>query len=495
MNEVGFAVSIKGFVLEIDGLPKVRVNDVLESDKGSRAFVFSLESTRVQALLLTSKKVEIGEEFKKISDGLTIGVGEGLLGRVIGPMGEILDGGRRVENLVPAQIERIAPGVSSRKFIDEQEVTGITVVDTVIPLGKGQRELIVGDARSGKTSFILDLIVNLKKKDTICIFASVGRPATKLWNFVNVLGEQKALEKVVVVASFPADPTPLIFITPKAAMAVAEYFREKGKEVIIIMDDLGVHARIYREISLLLGRFPGREGYPGDIFYQHSSLLERAGSFSKEAGGGSITALPVIEINLDDFTGYIPTNLMSMTDGHLLFNSSLIAQGKRPGIDISLSVSRVGRQTQSKVHVELSLKIRQILSQAVQFEAIAGFGGELPLSTRQILKQRDFIEECLKQGMFEYLSPADQCLLLTLPFMKEMQDLSVEQFVAGKHVFISELGRDKELVDLSKRAFEFKKWSDLLAEMEKMSGKIKTIFKVQGDQDQLVDQETWKPKI
>lgn len=491
--EAGFVKSVKGFLLEVDGLPKVRVNDVLESEEGSRAFVFSLGATKVQALVTSEKRVEIGEEFKKSSHELTIGVGEELLGRIVGPFGGVLDGGKRPTGLMPGTLEKTAQGISARKFISEQLVTGISAIDTLIPIGKGQRELIVGDARSGKTSFLLDLIVNLKKSDTICVFASIGRPSAKLWNFINLLSENGAMEKTVVVASFPSDPTPLIYLTPKAAMAVAEYFREKGKDVLLIMDDLGVHARVYREISLLLGRFPGREGYPGDIFFQHSSLVERAGCFAE---GGSITALPVIEINLDDFTSHIPTNLMSMTDGHLLFNSALIAQGKRPGVDVRLSVSRVGRQTQIKIMSDLALKIRQILAQSAQFESIAGFGGELPAVTRQILWQKELLEECLKQGVFEFLTLAEQCMLLALPFMKVLADISPSDFAGHKMSFVDGVKIDPELISLGEKVMNLQKLPELLAEMEKQSVKIGKIFGIDlANKDGVVDAETWKPQI
>lgn len=493
--EVGFVKSVKGFLLEIDGLPKVRVNDVLESNRGSRAFVFSLGTTSVQALLISEKRVEIGEEFKKVSYDLSVPVGEELLGRVISPMGKFLDGKGQVSIQARMPLEHRALGISSRRFIAEQLVSGISVVDTLIPLGKGQRELVVGDARSGKTSFLLDLIVNLKNTEMICVFASIGRPTAKLWNFIQLLAENKATDRLVTVATFPSDPTPLVFLTPKAAMAVAEYFREKGKDVLIIMDDMGFHAKIYREISLLMGRFPGREGYPGDIFYQHSSLVERAGCFSKQVGGGTITAIPVIEINLDDFTGYIPTNLMSMTDGHLLFNSALISQGKRPGVDISLSVSRVGRQTQPRIMSDLSLKIRQVFSQSAQFENIAGFGGELPAATRQILHQKDLLEECLKQGIFQFLNLSEQCMLLSLPFMKSIQDVSLENFANQKMTFCAALKADPELVGITKKVLTLPKFSELISEMEKTNPILGKIFNM-GDQDKgLVDPETWKPGI
>ncbi len=490
--EVGFVKAIKGYLLEIDGLPGVRINDVLESESGTKAFVFSLGATTVQALLISENPVEIGEQFKKSADGLTIPAGNELLGRVVGPLGEILDGGQKPVMKSAMPLDRAAVGISGRKFINSQLVSGISLIDVLVPLGRGQRELLMGDARSGKTSFILDLIYNLRESDVVCVFASIGRPAQKLWNFVSVLTDAKAFSKVVVVATFPSDPTPLIYLTPKGAMAVAEFYREQGKDVVIIFDDLGLHARIYREISLLLGRFPGREGYPGDIFYQHSSLVERAGSF---ADGGTITALPIIEINLDDSSGYIPTNLMSMTDGHLLFNSALIAQGKRPGVDVSLSVSRVGRQTQTKVLSELAQKIKQIFSQARQFESISGFGGELPAATKQVLHTKELLDECLKQGEFEVLTISHECMLLTLPFVKLMQDMSVEEFAAQKLSFVDGMKMDPILVEVAKKFESLKSWAELILEMEKLTPKLEQIFKSQNSRDALVDSETWRPRI
>lgn len=490
--EAGFVKSIKGDFLEIDGLPSVRIHDVLVSKKGHKAFVFSLDATRVQALLVSSGKVKIGDVFEKASENLVMPVSEDLLGRVVSPLGEVLDDGRQFRNPFKQNLIGAAPGISARRFITEQFVTGVSLIDTLIPLGKGQRELIVGDARSGKTGFLLDLIVNLAQSDVICVFASIGRPTTKLWNFLGILSEKSALKNMVVVASFPSDPTPLGYLTPFSAMAVAEFFREKGKDVLLVLDDLGVHAKIYREISLLLGRFPGREGYPGDIFYQHSSLLERAGCFLE---GGTITTLPVIEINLDDFTSYIPTNLMSMTDGHLFFKSNLIAQGKRPGIDVSLSVSRVGRQTQPKILTELSLKIRQILSQSAQFESVSGFGGELPASTKQVLFQRDLFEVCLKHGVFETISVPTQCMLLALPLLKVFQQVSLADFALGKARFLEKVLIDEDLVRVNKKVMEMKNLGELISEMDKMGAKLLQILELKKDEDDLVESDTWKPKI
>ncbi len=495
-TEVGFVKSVRGFVLGLDGLPSVRVNDLVVSETGIRAFVIGLYPNRVEALVIDQGDVIPGQLFKPLPDPLSVRVGDFLLGRAISPLGEIADTGKLLpkDEGTVLELENQALGIASRSFITRQFDTGITVIDTLVPLGRGQRELIMGDARSGKTGFLLDLIINQKKSGTICIYASIGRPLSDVNTFMEVLKRDDALKYTIIVASFSADPPAMIYLTPKTAMAIAEYYQRLGKDVLVIMDDMGSHARIYREISLLLERFPGREAYPGDIFYEHAHLLERAGNFAKNAGGGSITALPVIELDLNDFTGYIPTNLMSMTDGHLLFKSELYSQGRRPAIDTSLSVSRVGRQTQSRLQNSVSTRIRQVLVQADALAAVTGFGGELPPTTQLILRQRSVISELLNELPSQFVAKEVQAILLTLPFMKFFADKDAVFVQRHKATLIEAIASDKRFAPLVKDITNLTSQKELLDKLEGLTSVIADLTVNRDHKEDLVNADTWLPK-
>lgn len=424
-SEIGYCLSIREFLARLDGFPSIRINDMVESDTGLRGWISSIGRDFAEVLVLDEGQITPGQMFKKMPSRLSIAAGDFLLGRAINPLGIPIDGKGALSKTKTAtvlELEQEAPGIESREYIDEQFFTGLTLIDSLIPLGHGQRELIMGDAHAGKTQFLIDTIVNQKGTGVICIYASIGKPSVSVRNLIDILRVNNALGYTVVVATSSSDPAPLIFLTPKTATTVAEYFQKKGKHVLLILDDLGIHAKIYREISLLGNKPPGRESYPGDIFYQHSHLLERAGNFTPEAGGGSITALPVIELNMADFTTLIPTNVMSMTDGHLLFKSSMRAQGQSPAIDISLSVSRVGRQTQDKVSNLLSTRIRQLLSQAADLETISRFSSELSEETQLVLQRKDQILELLKQDPLTGIPRQIQLCLLALPFTSFFKD-------------------------------------------------------------------------
>lgn len=431
-QEVGYVTSTRDFLVHLDGFPSIRINDVVESETGARGWVNSLSENQIEVLMLDEGKVIPKQLFKKTPFRLAIGVGDFLLGRAINPMGVAIDGKGMLakdERSSPAgkvtkilELEQPAPGLEAREFISEQFLTGITLIDTLIPLGKGQRELVLGDAHSGKTGFLIDILINQRNTGVICVVASIGKPAVAVRNLIDILRSNKAIENTVIVATSSSEMAPLIFLTPKTAFTIAEYFQRLGKDVLLILDDLGTHAKIYREIALLGNKYPGRESYPGDIFYQHAHLLERAGNFLPASGGGSITALPVIELNMMDFTTLIPTNVMSMTDGHLLFKSSLRSQGQIPSIDISLSVSRVGRQTQDSVSNLLSTKVRQTLSDAADLETISRFSSELPPETQLTLRRKDLILEILKQDPLSPTSKLIQVILLTLPFTTFFKD-------------------------------------------------------------------------
>lgn len=468
-TEIGYVISVRDFLIRLDGFPTIRINDMVESDSGLRGWISSVGSNFAEALMLDEGQITPKQAFKKIHSKLSISSGDFLLGRAINPLGIPIDGKGILAKTKVAEVlelEQIAPGIESREYIAQQFLTGITLIDTLVPLGQGQRELIMGDAHSGKTQFLIDTIVNQKGTGVICIYASIGKPAVSVRGLINILKANGALDYTVVIATSSSEMAPLIFLTPKTAITVAQYFQKKGKEVLLILDDLGNHAKIYREISLLGNKPPGRESYPGDIFYQHAHLLERAGNFTKDAGGGSITALPVIELNMSDFTTLIPTNLMSMTDGHLLFKSSLRAQGQSPAIDISLSVSRVGRQTQDKVSNLLSTRVRQVLSQATDLETISRFSSELSEETQLTLRRKDLIMELLKQDPLTGIPKQIQIILLTFPFItffKTKNRAFVQQY---KKIIIQTFLTDPKLSQIAKGVDKFQTDDELIKALE-----------------------------
>src|SRR3989344_5566919 len=468
-QEVGYVVSSRDFLVYLDGLPTIKVNDMVESDTGLRGWVNSTQADKIEILMLDEGAIRPKQQFKRLPNRLGIEAGDFLLGRAINPLGVPIDGGgflsRSRKNTI-LELDREAPGIESRQFITDQFLTGVTLIDTLIPLGRGQRELVLGDAHSGKTGFLIDIVVNQKNTGVICVLASIGKPAVVVRNLIDTLRLNKALDYNVIIATSSSEPPPLIFLTPKTAFTIAEYFQKKGKDVLLILDDLGSHAKIYREISLLSNKSPGRESYPGDMFYQHAHLLERAGNFLPEYGGGSITALPVIELSLSDFTTLIPTNLMSMTVGHLLFKAALRSQGQTPAIDLSLSVSRVGRQTQNQMTNLLSTRVRQVLSAAADLETISRFSSELPPETQLILKRRDLIMEILKQDPLTAIPKQIQAILLALPFTTFLQNKN-RSFVEKYKVIISEAFlKHPQLIPITKSITKLKTDEELIKLLE-----------------------------
>jgi F-type H+/Na+-transporting ATPase subunit alpha len=366
---------------------------------------------------------------------------------------------------VRSELDRKAPNISMRKFITDQFITGITLIDTLIPIGKGQRELVLGDAHAGKTAFTIDLILNQKGNNVICIYASIGKPISQLKSFLEVLNSTGAISYSVVIAASSSEAAPLIYLTPQTAFTIAEYFQKTGRDVLLILDDIGSHAKIYREISLLSGKTPGRESYPGDIFYQHSHLFERAGYFKDENGGGSITAFPVLEVNLADFATFLPTNLVGMTDGHLLFNSNFRNQGKTPAIDISLSVTRVGKQTQKRLQNLLSGRIRELLAKASELETISKFSAELPFQTRLILKQKEILDELLNQENATRILVAEQTFLLGLAFTPLFLEKDADYIKKAKLAIIQAMAGDPQLQAFLKKIPSMESLDDFIKEL------------------------------
>lgn len=477
--EVGFVTKIKDYLAYLNGLPGARVGDLVESETGIIGQVNSISEDEVEVWLLNDGSLSPGEMFKKTGNLLNIPLDSSLLGRAINPLGSLLDGKTPLKkNQTLKLTDKVAPGLNQRDYIKSQLDSGISIIDTIIPIGKGQRELVIGDARSGKTDFLINIIVNqqhtsdIKNHNMICIYALIGKPINDFKNLYDALKSQKALPYTIIVATSSTDPAPLIFLTPYIAFDIATYFQSLGKDVLIVLDDMGNHAKIYREISLLSNKAPGRESYPGDVFHQQAHLLERAGLLNKQSGGGSITALPVIELNLNDFTTSIPTNLMAMTDGHLLFRSPLFAQGRNPAIDISLSVSRVGQQTQNRVQNLLSTRIKQVLAAAAGVETVSRFSFELPAQTQLTLKQRDLLLEFLNQPPLLYLSKEVQVMLLSLPFLSFMSDKDSAFVRNNLKAFIEIFNTDPDLKEIKSQVFNFKSDEELFEKLETLSAKL-----------------------
>lgn len=471
-QEIGYVVESRDFLVYLDGFPTIHINDMVCSEDGLRGWVNSLAEDKIEVLMVDEGKITPGQAFRKMPQTLSISAGDFLLGRAINPLGIPIDGKgflSKTKGSTSLELEQEARGIGSREFIKEQFQTGITLIDMLIPIGKGQRELILGDAHSGKTSFLIDVIANQRYTKTICIYASIGKQVSAVKDFLDVLRANKALTYTVVIAATSMEAAPLIFLTPKTAFSLAEYFQKKGLDVLVILDDLGIHAKIYREMSLLAGKSPGRESYPGDIFYQHAHLIERAGKFKPEYGGGSITALPIIELNLTDFTTYIPTNLMSMTDGHWMFKSVLHNLGQRPAIDIPLSVSRVGRQTQDILSNLISGRIRQILSQGEELQTISRFSSELPPQTQRVLLQRDLIQEALKQEFLTYLPKEVQIILLGLILTNYLPSKGKEFFQINKKNIQSLFTTQPELIAITQALPKLQNEDQLVKMLEEKS--------------------------
>lgn len=476
--EVGYVISTRNYLLLLNGLPTVRINEIVVNEDGVRGLVTGLNANSVEVLLLDDARIEPNEQFFKTGQQLAVGVGDHLLSRVINPLGVPIDGKAKFpkpKDMLP--VSKVASGLKSRQFIKEQFLTGLTTVDMLIPIAKGQRELIIGSARSGKSSFLIDVIVNQSSTETIVIFALIGKPLTEIRRIVDTLAVNKAIDRTCIIAASSSDPASLILVTPAVAFTIAEFFQTQGKDVLLVLDDLGLHAKYYREIALLSSKAPGRESYPGDIFSIHAALVERAGKFNPEYGGGSITALPVIETSFNDYASFIPTNLMAMTDGHLMFDYELYHKGLRPALNIPLSVSRVGRQTQNIVEKQLADHVKSTLAQAKRLESLSRFGSEVSEQTQQLLNQGKQIEVLLSQQGLTHIPHPVQTILLSLvftPFLTSQNEIFVKE---NKQKMVDYLAKNINLEDFQQKTNTMKNEPELISlvttlipELEKACG-------------------------
>ena len=428
VNETGSIISINDGIVNVYGLNHVMYGELVEFETGVKGIVQNIERKTVGVVLLGSDHgLSEGSQVVRTKKRAGVGVGEKLLGRVVDALGVPIDGQGEIEYDDYYPIEREAPGVAIRKSVSEPLQTGILSIDSMFPIGRGQRELIIGDRQTGKTAIAVDTIINQKGRDMICVYVAIGQKASTVSKLVNDLKKHGAMDYTIVVSAMASDLAPLQYICPYAGTAMAEYFMEQGKDVLIVYDDLSKHAVAYRAMSLLLKRSPGREAYPGDVFYLHSRLLERSSRLDDEHGGGSITALPIIETQAGDVSAYIPTNVISITDGQIFLETDLFFSGVRPAVNVGLSVSRVGGAAQTKVMKKVSGNLRIDLAQFREMEVFTQFSSELDKSTKELLDHGHRLVELLKQPLYHPYSLHDEVILLCCAQYKIMLDVPLKE--------------------------------------------------------------------
>ncbi len=412
-SDVGSVITVGDGVALVYGLDKAMMSELLEFENGVYGMVMNLEEDHIGVVLLGSdKEIKEGDIVKRTGRVVEVPVGEMMLGRVVNSLGQAIDGKGEIKVTKTRPIERIAPGVMTRKSVSEPLQTGIKAIDAMIPIGRGQRELIIGDRQTGKTAIAIDTIINQKGKNCLCIYVAIGQKNSTVAQIVEKLRVNGAMDYTVVVAATASELAPLQYIAPYAGVSIAEEWMEQGKDVLIVYDDLSKHAVSYRTISLLLRRAPGREAYPGDVFYLHSRLLERACKLNKENGGGSITALPIIETQAGDISAYIPTNVISITDGQIFLMNELFNAGQRPAVDSGLSVSRVGSAAQIKAMKQVSGSLKIDLAQFHELQAFSQFGSDLDEETKNVLNHGQRLMEVLKQPQYSPYSVDRQIIEL-----------------------------------------------------------------------------------
>ena len=413
VSEVGTVVSVGDGIARLHGLERAMAGEMLEFPHGVFGIALNLEEESVGAVLLGhSTAIREGDRVKRTGRIISVPVGDELVGRVVNALGQPIDGRGAIQTRQTMPIERLAPGVVDRSPVKEPLQTGLKAIDGMVPIGRGQRELIIGDRQTGKTAVAVDAILNQKGLDVICIYNAIGQKQSTVAQVVKTLEDFGAMEYTIVVSASASDPAPLLYISPYSACTIGEYFRDNGRHALCIYDDLSKHAQAYREISLLLRRPPGREAYPGDVFYLHSRLLERAAKLKKELGGGSLTALPIIETQAGDLSAYIPTNVISITDGQIFLESDLFNQGFRPAINVGNSVSRVGGSAQIRAMRQVAGSLRLDLAQYRELAAFAQFGSDLDPATQKQLNRGKRLTEILKQPQYKPLPVEKQVAII-----------------------------------------------------------------------------------
>jgi F-type H+/Na+-transporting ATPase subunit alpha len=440
VDEVGTIVSLGDGIARVHGLDKVMAGELIEFPHGVAGLAMNLDEDQVGAVLLGDfAELREGDQVKRSGKIMSVPVGEALIGRVVNALGQPIDDKGPIKTDKSLPVERLAPGVIARQSVTEPMATGIKAIDTMIPIGRGQRELLIGDRQTGKTAVALDTIINSAKNDLICIYCAIGQKRSSVAAVVQTLQQYGAMDYTIVVAATASEPAPMQYLAPFAATAMGEYFRDNGKHALIIYDDLSKHAASYREISLLLRRPPGREAYPGDVFYLHSRLLERSAKMSKENGGGSLTALPIIETQAGDVSAYIPTNVISITDGQIFFETDLFNSGVRPAVNVGLSVSRVGFAAAIKATKQVGSTLKLDLAQYRELAAFAQFGSDLDKVTQNQLNRGSRLTELLKQPQFHPLTAAQQVAILfagTQGLLDNVEVKDIRAFEDGYYPFL-----------------------------------------------------------
>ncbi|MGO4170909.1 F0F1 ATP synthase subunit alpha [Bosea sp. TAF32] len=468
VTEVGQVLSVGDGIARVYGLDKVQAGEMVEFESGVRGMALNLESDNVGVVIFGSdREIKEGQTVKRTGAIVDVPVGKELLGRVVDALGNPIDGKGPIKAKTRARVDVKAPGIIPRKSVHEPMATGLKAIDALIPIGRGQRELIIGDRQTGKTAVALDTILNQKSlngegapesQKLYCVYVAVGQKRSTVAQFVKVLEERGALEYSIVVAATASDAAPMQFLAPFAGCAMGEFFRDNGMHAVIIYDDLSKQAVAYRQMSLLLRRPPGREAYPGDVFYLHSRLLERAAKMGEAAGLGSLTALPVIETQANDVSAYIPTNVISITDGQIFLETDLFYQGIRPAVNVGLSVSRVGSSAQTKATKKVAGKIKGELAQYREMAAFAQFGSDLDAVTQRLLNRGARLTELLKQPQFSPLKMEEQVVVIYAGVNGYLDALPVNKvrafedgllsLVRSKHAdFLNEVGTSKDLSD------------------------------------------------
>ena len=441
--EGGVVIASADGIVQVDGMDRAVYGEIVTFENGAKGMVESVDPGKLGVMLFDgAESVGVGTLVTRSGKRAGIPVGDAFLGRVIDPLGEPIDGKGPIESVGYNPIEKQAPGILERQSVDTPLHTGILAIDSMFPIGRGQRELIIGDRQTGKTSIATDAILNQKDKDVLCIYVAIGQKASSIARVAEDLKKHGAMSYTTIVAATASDSAPLQYIAPYAGTALAEYFMDKGKSVLIVYDDLSKHAVAYRAISLLLRRSPGREAYPGDVFYLHSRLLERSCRMRDDLGGGSITALPIVETQAGDVSAYIPTNVISITDGQIFLESALFNAGNRPAVNVGLSVSRVGGAAQTKAMKKANANLRIELAQYKDMESFAQFSSDLDAETRRQLEHGKALMEMLKQPLYQPKSDAEQVVILTLASHGMLDSLPTTEQRAKTTAFVRQFRAD-----------------------------------------------------
>ena len=466
-SEIGTVIEVGDGIARVHGLQNAMVNELLEFPGGVKGMAQNLEEDNIGCILLGEfEHIKDGDPVKRTGRIVEVPVGEALIGRVVNAIGEPIDGKGPIETQKTRPVENVAPGVITREGVHEPLQTGLKAIDALVPIGRGQRELIIGDRQTGKTAIAVDAIINQKGQDVICIYVAIGQKASTVANVVGQLEEFGAMDYSIVVAATASEPAPMLYLAPYAGAAMGEEFMFNGKDVLIVYDDLSKQAVAYRELSLLLHRPPGREAYPGDVFYLHSRLLERAAKLEDKYGGGSMTALPIIETQASDVSAYIPTNVISITDGQIFLETDLFHSGIRPAINAGISVSRVGGSAQIKAMKKIAGNMRIDLAQYNELKAFSQFGSDLDEGTKATLSRGERLTEILKQKQYA-------------PMPVEEQVVSIYAVVKGHtdSVQVENIGRfEKEFLDFMRSSYK-EKVLDVIASTGKMEADTEEVLK------------------